>query len=42
MFGNYFDQYAHMWDNYRDNPSVLIVFYENLVRVSYAHSFDAP
>jgi len=26
--------YADIWDNYRDDPNVLIVYYEHLVRVS--------
>lgn len=33
-FGNHFDVYAEIWDKCREDPNILIVWYETLVRVS--------
>ena len=33
VFSSLFDLYADVWDNYRDDPNVLIVWYEDLKQV---------
>ena len=37
MWGSIFDWYADIWDNHRNNPNVLIVFYEDIIMVSGSH-----
>lgn len=35
-FGNVLDHYADVWDNYRNDPDVLIIFYEDLKEVQHS------
>ena len=34
-YGNFFDLMAETWDKCRDDPNILIVWYEDLVLVSH-------
>ena len=34
FYGNYFEVYAEIWDRCRHDPNILIVWYEDLIRVS--------
>ena len=42
MYWGIFGWYADLWDNYRDDPNVLIIYYEELVLVSMELYYHLP
>ena len=42
MYWGIFGWYADLWDNYRDDPNVLIIHYEELVLVSMELYYHLP